>query len=774
MTSDREPSRRLDRPPFWLIIGALWVAALVLGYAGFVANFRSTGLHFTPLDIAYKTLQLVTIESGAPSEGEITWALNVARFLSPLLAAWTAVRAMLSLFRDRWQRAVVRLWRDHVIVCGLSRKGWLLAQGFAGRGDRVVVIEQNEAHDLIGTCRESGIVVLIGDATEPDVLRRAGVERARHVVAVTDDDGANAEIAVRCQDLLRATRRSYPLTCTVHLVDPRLHELARTRELALEEGAPLRLELFNIFDRGARLLWGRFGPPDAGPDPAAPPSPAGISAHVLVIGLGRLGDSLLTYAARDWHTRLHATLRRAAGRLRVTVIDLYADSKCRTVSLRYPQLASVCDLVPLAMNVHGPEFFEAAYLAASAGAPAVSAVFVCFDDDSLALRTGLVIHQRIRQTSAGAIPVVVRMTETGGLARLVDPDGDGTGAFANLHAFGLIDQTCTPETVLGGTHEMLARGLHEAYVLQQQALGTTEAANPSMCPWERLPEDLRESNRARADGVLHHLTALGYSLAPLTDWDAAFFRLTEAEVAYLAEREHERYVAERRAQGWRASEGPKDVAARRSPALVPWLELAEAERAKNRDTVRELPSTLARAGFQIERQAPAASAGYPPDAGAEPPAPQDDRRELVGRAIHERYRVNQQGVKPPDDPAMQPWELLTEALREGNRRQADDIEKTLREIGCAVRPAEGGVPTPLAFTDQEVEAMAAVTHEHWVTGRLATGWTAGPERDVARLRTPYLVPYADLSDEAKEWDRQAVRAIPEALAAAGFEVYRLV
>ena len=41
-----------------------------------------------------------------------------------------------------------------------------------------MVIEADEEHDLIGPCRERGIVVLIGDATDPDLLRRAGVLRA--------------------------------------------------------------------------------------------------------------------------------------------------------------------------------------------------------------------------------------------------------------------------------------------------------------------------------------------------------------------------------------------------------------------------------------------------------------------------------------------------------------------------------------------------------------------------------------------------------------------
>jgi hypothetical protein len=51
-----------------------------------------------------------------------------------------------------------------------------------------------------------------------------------------------------------------------------------------------------------------------------------------------------------------------------------------------------------------------------------------------------------------AARAVVRMAETGGLARLVDPDGDGNpvGAFDHLYIFPLLDRTCTPEAILGG------------------------------------------------------------------------------------------------------------------------------------------------------------------------------------------------------------------------------------------------------------------------------------------------------------------------------------
>ena len=153
--------------------------------------------------------------------------------------------------------------------------------------------------------------------------------------------------------------------------------------------------------------------------------------------------------------------------------------------------------------------------------------------------------------------------------------------------------------------------------------------------------------------------------------------------------------------------------------------------------------------------------------------PRSDLRDVLARAIHERYRQNQQGIKPPDDPAMQPWETLVEHLRESNRQQAGDIEATLQRIGCGVRPAAGPAPAPFSFTDGEVEIMAGVVHEHWMAERERAGWVFGPERDVVRKITPYLIPYADLPDAVKEWDRQAVCAIPEVLAAAGLEVRRL-
>lgn len=146
-------------------------------------------------------------------------------------------------------------------------------------------------------------------------------------------------------------------------------------------------------------------------------------------------------------------------------------------------------------------------------------------------------------------------------------------------------------------------------------------------------------------------------------------------------------------------------------------------------------------------------------------------REQLARAIHERYRRNQHGRKPPEDPAMKPWDELSETLKHSNRDQASDISRKLHAIGCMVCPARDG-DRGFAFTRDELEQLAILEHARWVAERVAAGWTAGPTTDVADKITPYLVSWDDLADEIREYDREAVRAIPEVVRAAGLSVYR--
>lgn len=51
------------------------------------------------------------------------------------------------------------------------------------------------------------------------------------------------------------------------------------------------------------------------------------------------------------------------------------------------------------------------------------------------------------------------------------------------------------------------------------------------------------------------------------------------------------------------------------------------------------------------------------------------------------------------------------------------------------------------------EAIAANVHDVWAAGRIAEGWTLGPEKDAEKKTTPLLIPYDELPESEKEYDR---------------------
>lgn len=146
-------------------------------------------------------------------------------------------------------------------------------------------------------------------------------------------------------------------------------------------------------------------------------------------------------------------------------------------------------------------------------------------------------------------------------------------------------------------------------------------------------------------------------------------------------------------------------------------------------------------------------------------------RERLARAIHEKYRRDQQKERPGDDPSVRPWEELDESLKDSNRQQADQIPEKLRRIRCGFAPTSDTKPQLIEFTEDEIEILAEMEHERFVAERLHAGWTLG-DRDPELKMTPYLVTWKDLPAEVKRYDYDTVRGMPEFMADAGFEIYR--
>jgi hypothetical protein len=123
---------------------------------------------------------------------------------------------------------------------------------------------------------------------------------------------------------------------------------------------------------------------------------------------------------------------------------------------------------------------------------------------------------------------------------------------------------------------------------------------------------------------------------------------------------------------------------------------------------------------------------------------------------------------------MVPWEALPEDIKEDNRSAAGDIGRKLQAVGCSVRSSTDLEPALFRFQPEEIELLARMEHERWYHAKTANGWTYAPDPQDRDKRThPSLLPWEELSEDVKEIDREAIRALPALLAHVGFEIDRL-
>ena len=113
-------------------------------------------------------------------------------------------------------------------------------------------------------------------------------------------------------------------------------------------------------------------------------------------------------------------------------------------------------------------------------------------------------------------------------------------------------------------------------------------------------------------------------------------------------------------------------------------------------------------------------------------------------------------------------------LRNSSIEHIRSIPDKLDVLGYEIMPAGSVYPDQrvTAFTPSEVECLAILEHRRWLSERSHAGWTYAGKKDVSKKKSPYLVPWEELPDRAREWNRSAVRNIPELLASADLAIVR--
>jgi len=557
-------------------VGSYLVLLLAVLVLGTVAVILTEGL--SPTDAFY----FVVVTIATVGYGDIVPRTGAGKIVAVFLivagvGTFVAIFAEIIWLRDKIREIPVLFYRDHVIVCGLNEVTETLVEQFRNEQTKTVVICGKESTRDAEKFRGQSHVVLSGDPQDPGILSRAGVKNARALLALTDSDGLNAEIALSAMQNLKK-RKGKPLTCILQITHPGLWKIIRERALSPVATGAVRIDFYNGPALGAQILINSYFSPLI-------PRWDGHSALFIVVGAGRFGESIISRAAHEWFDAKRSMLT-------IVLVDLHANRIRDRLRATYPHLREAVEIHAISEDVLSAGFQAPGFLKDYAHFSHALA-FVCLRDDTTGLTAALALSHHLIGMDA---QILVRMDHNPGLARLVQDQDTGEIPIIPFNSLSLAARS---DLVLGGIREMLARAIHEQYRATVSRITPVRADTPTDS-WEELPERLRESNRLQAEDILRKIRAVGCDIIPMTDWTATAFSFTPEEIEYLAAMEHERWVKAMRDEGFSFG-SVKDEEEKTHPLMVPYIELPEHEREKDRDAVRMIPRYLGLIDFQISR-----------------------------------------------------------------------------------------------------------------------------------------------------------------------------
>jgi len=141
----------------------------------------------------------------------------------------------------------------------------------------------------------------------------------------------------------------------------------------------------------------------------------------------------------------------------------------------------------------------------------------------------------------------------------------------------------------------------------------------------------------------------------------------------------------------------------------------------------------------------------------------DQLVDLFARTIH----IEQQSRMRAADPVN--WFQLDSGVKHQLLTQSRLLLSMLHVAGFNVNRAEDADPA-IVFGRDILDLLARMEHDRWCRERVDDGWRHGSQRDNDKRIHPMLVPWTDMPDDMKEYDRDSVRHLPEFLLKSGYAI----
>ena len=149
-----------------------------------IITVYTAGLVSAPATTASKLFTIVLV----------VWGVAIFLYVFGLIIELTVGGTVSGAWEARRLRRRVERLSDHMIICGYGRVGRRVAAEFRATGVPFVVVDVTP--ESVERARSEGAAVILGDGTEDDDLERAGISRAKGLLASVDSDEKNLYITL--------------------------------------------------------------------------------------------------------------------------------------------------------------------------------------------------------------------------------------------------------------------------------------------------------------------------------------------------------------------------------------------------------------------------------------------------------------------------------------------------------------------------------------------------------------------------------------------------
>ncbi len=188
---------------------AMLTASVLLGGLVFHLLYSNAEIHdLSYSESVYAIFSMIFFGQSVPFPRQ--WYLQVFFFVMPIVGLALVVQGVIQfgvmLFNKsargkEWHVAVASTYKDHVVVAGIGRLGYRIVQELTDFGEEVVGIEIKADGEFVPRIMNRHVAVITGDATNLDILKQAGVERASAIIPCTENDLTNLSIALGAREL---------------------------------------------------------------------------------------------------------------------------------------------------------------------------------------------------------------------------------------------------------------------------------------------------------------------------------------------------------------------------------------------------------------------------------------------------------------------------------------------------------------------------------------------------------------------------------------------